>query len=57
MASGRDRFGGESIRDCQANDRGVCVLNDYQGGITAHNLSGPNSMVGFYFAQHYSLLP
>ena len=53
----RDRFGGESVRNCQANDHGVAVVNDYRGGVTAHNLSGPNSLVGFYFAQHYDLLP
>lgn len=53
----RDRFGGESIRDCQANSKGVATINDYRGGITTHNLSGPNGLVGFYFAQNPQLLP
>lgn len=53
----RDRFGGQSVRDCQANAKGVATINDYHGGITTHNLSGPNSLVGFYFAQNAELLP
>jgi hypothetical protein len=53
----RDRFGAESVRDTKADSRGVAIINDYKGGVTTHNLSGPNSVVGFYFAEHADLLP